>query len=89
MVKMEMFTTIKTLWKQGHNKSEIARITGHDWKTVSKIIKQLQVGQEEPIKQPHPRLLDPHKEAVLEWIESGLSAVRIHEKVVKLGQGIG
>ena len=31
-----MYITIETLWKQGYNKSEIARLTNHDWKTISK-----------------------------------------------------
>ena len=39
MLGVAMYTTIKTLKELGRNKSEIARITGHDWKTVSKVIK--------------------------------------------------
>ena len=34
-----MITTIKTLWELGKSKSEIARLTSHDWKTVHKAIK--------------------------------------------------
>lgn len=36
-----MYTTIKTLRKLGENKSEITRITGHDWKTIHKVIKDI------------------------------------------------
>lgn len=36
-----MYTTIKTLWEKTKNKTEIARITGHDWKTVAKVIKNI------------------------------------------------
>ena len=89
MVTIAMYTTIKTLWEQGHNKCEISRLTGHDWKTVSKIIAQLKNGQEIPIKKPHPRLLDPYKENILEWIEEGLSGIRIREKILEMGQSVG
>jgi len=89
MVKIEMYTTIKTLWQQGQNKCEISRLTDHDWKTVSKIIGQIKDGQEAPIKKPHPRLMDPYKDKVLEWIEDGLSAVRMHEKVLEMGAAVG
>ncbi len=33
MLRVAMYTTIRTLKELGNNKSEIARITGHDWKT--------------------------------------------------------
>ena len=44
MLGVGMYTTIKTLWKKGNNKSLIARATGHDWKTVDKVIKKLEKG---------------------------------------------
>jgi hypothetical protein len=50
MVGVAMYTTIKTLWELGESKSEIARITGHDWKTVSRVIKNIQSGHEEPAR---------------------------------------
>ena len=81
MLGEAMYTTIQTLWKKGLNKSEISRATGHDWKTVTKVIKKLESGQSWPEKKPHPCLLDPHKEIILELIEKGLSAVRIHEEL--------
>jgi len=31
-----MYITIKSLWERHKNKSMIARLTGHDWKTVAK-----------------------------------------------------
>ncbi len=43
-----MYTTIKTLWERTKNKTEIARLTGHDWKTVAKVIKNLEKGIETP-----------------------------------------
>ena len=52
-----MITTIKTLWELGKSKSEIARLTSHDWKTVHKAIKLIEAGKNYPEKKPHPRLL--------------------------------
>ncbi len=37
-----MYMQIKTLWDLGKNKTEIARLTGHDWKTVAKVIKGIE-----------------------------------------------
>jgi transposase-like protein len=58
MLGVGMYITIKTLWNQGANKSQIAKTTGHDWKTVAKVIKKIQAGIEYPQKQAHPRKLD-------------------------------
>ena len=76
-----MYTTIKTLWERKNNKTEIARSTGHDWKTVAKVIKSISVGKESPTKKSHPRILDPYKEEILEWLEQGLTGVRIFEEL--------
>jgi hypothetical protein len=40
MVGAAMYTTIKTLKELGKSKSDITRITGHDWKTVQKVIRR-------------------------------------------------
>jgi transposase len=85
MLGEAMYTTIKTLWKKGLNKSEIVRATGHDWKTVSKVLKKQAAGETWPEKKPHPCLLDPHKEKVLKLLEQKLSAVRIHQELVACG----
>jgi len=85
MIGVAMYTTIKTLWKRHKNKSLIARLTGHDWKTVAKVIKEAEAGKEYPTKKPHPRILDPLKEQIMEWIEEGLTGVRIFEKLQKQG----
>lgn len=89
MLGEAMYTTIKTLWEKGHNKSEIARLTGHDWKTVSKAIKAIKLGKRAPIKKPHPRLLEIHHERIMEWLEQDLSALRIREELQKEGFTIG
>ena len=89
MIGVAMYTTIKTLWKQKYNKSQIATITGHNWRTVSKIIKRIESGVEVPIKKPHPKKLDKYKEQIIEWLEEGLTGIRIKEKLVSRGQHIG
>ena len=89
MIGVAMYITIKSLWEKHKNKSLIARLTGHDWKTVAKRIKEIEEGKEYPIKKPHPRILDYHKEQILEWLEENLSGVRIHEKMQEEGVKVG
>ena len=89
MIGVAMYITIKSLWERHKNKSLIARLTGHDWKTVSKRIKEIEEGEEYLAKKPHPRILDDHKEQILEWLEENLSGVRIHEKMQAEGVKVG
>jgi len=84
-----MYITIKSLWERHKNKSMIARLTGHDWKTVAKRIKEIEEGKEYIAQKPHPRVLDDHKEQILEWLEENLSGVRIHEKMQEEGVKVG
>ena len=65
MIGVAMYITIKSLWGKHKNKSLIARMTGHDWKTVAKRIKEIEEGKEYPTKNPHPRILDSHKEQIM------------------------
>ena len=85
MLGIEMYITIKTLWQMGKSKRKISKITGHDRKTVRKIIKQIEMGIEHPVKVPHPSKLDSHKDFILEWLEEDLSGVRIHENLLSKG----
>ena len=80
-----MFITIKTLWEKGRNKSEISRQTGHDWKTINKIVRQIQKGRKCPEQKERIKKLDPYKEKILEFLEKGLSGVRIHEELFIMG----
>lgn len=89
MLREAMYTTIKTLWSKGHSKSEIARLTGHDWKTVAKVVKAFQAGKLLPDKKPHPCLLEAHHEQLIEWIEGGLTAVRMQEELLREGIKVG
>lgn len=78
MLGVAMYTTIETLYKRGLNKTAIARATRHDWKTVNKVINAIKLGQL-PEKKPHPSQVRDYKEQILEYLDSGLSGVRIHE----------
>ncbi|MGB2783535.1 MAG: IS21 family transposase [Atribacterota bacterium] len=89
MIGVAMYITIKSLWERHKNKSMIARLTGHDWKTVAQKIKEIEAGTECPKKKPHPRILDSHKEQIMKWLEDNLSGVRIHEKMKEEGVKVG
>lgn len=80
-----MYITIKSLWERHKNKSLIAKMTGHDWKTVAKRIKEIEGGKEYLAKKPHPRILDPYQEQIMKWLEEDLSGARIHEKLMEEG----
>lgn len=88
MLEFFMHITIESLWKLGHNKSEISRLTHHDWKTVNKVIKSLEAGGF-PVKKPHPKVLDDFKPQILEFIEKGLTGIRIFEELRSLGANVG
>jgi len=51
MIGVAMYITIKTLWERCRNKSKIARLTGHDWKTVARMIKAIEEGKKLPVNQ--------------------------------------
>ena len=89
MIGVEMYITIKSLWERHKNKSLIAKLTGHDWKTVAKKIKEIEEGKEYPTKKPHPRILDPYREQIMKWLEDNLSGVKIHEKIQEEGIKVG
>jgi len=80
-----MYTTIKTLWDKGHNKSEIARMLKHDWKTVAKVIKKVEAGEEVPVKKPHPKILNSYHELILELMSKGLKGLKIHDRLQEKG----
>ena len=74
-----MHTTIKTLYKRGSNKSEIARILGIDRKTVRNVLNK---PEDEPIeKKPHPSIYDPYREYIEKKLSMGLTAKRIFQDI--------
>ena len=85
MLGVAMWTTIKTLKEQGKNKAQIARITGHDWKTVDKVIRKLESGENNPQSKTRKNIVTLYKEDILELLEKGLSGVRIHEELIAKG----
>ena len=89
MIGVAMYTTIETLWKKHKNKALIARLTGHDWKTVAKRVKEIEQGKEYQPKKPHPKILDLYHEQIIEWLEENLSGIRIHEKIQQKGAKVG
>ncbi len=89
MIGIAMKTTIETLFEQGKNKSEISRITGHDWKTVAKVIKNKQLGIPWPSKKRQPSKLDPYKSYIMEKMENQITYYRIWEKLRKKGLSVG
>lgn len=82
-----MHITIESLWKLGHSKSEISRLTKHDWKTIDKVIKSLAAGSY-PKKKDHPKLLDEYKEQIISFMEKQLTGVRIYEELKLLGVSV-
>jgi len=80
-----LYTTIKTLWELGKNKTEIARLTGHDWKTVAKVIKNAEKGIEKPKYNERGSIIEPYRDEVIKLLERGLTGVRIHEELKYMG----
>ena len=77
MLEVAMQTTIKTLFKKGLSKSEIARTLGVDRKTVRKVLN----APDDVIvqKRPHPSVLDEYKEYIEAKVLLDLSATRIFQ----------
>ncbi|MRS05329.1 transposase, partial [bacterium] len=75
ILEVAMHTTIRTLFKRGVSKSEIARMLGVDRKTVRKVLNK---PEDEPIqKKPHPSMLDTHREYIESKLALDLTAARI------------
>ena len=78
------YMTIITLWKQGHSKRTIAKLLGHDRKTVRKIIKNYEEkGIEQPVKLNKSSVVSSYKDEIIRYLEQGLSGVRIFEELQK------
>ena len=66
MIGVAMYITIISLWKRHKNKSLITRMTGHDWKTVAKRIKEIEEGKEYLARKLLTKMLDPYQEKIIE-----------------------
>ena len=81
MIEIGYFMTIITLYKQGESQRKIARLVGHDRKTVRRIIKLYkEKGVIEPIRKQKESSLDGYKELIIELMEKDISGVRIADK---------
>ena len=77
-----MQTTIKTLFSKGYNKSDIANILGINRKTVRKILKETELkGFVE--RKERTSSIDEYKEYINIQTSKGLTAVRIHQDLIK------
>jgi transposase len=87
MIEGFMYKTIIHLWKNGHSKKAIAKSTGHDIKTIRKIITGYEtsgVTSASFNKQPFAILTD-YEPRILELLEQNLSNLRIYEEIQKIG----
>ncbi|WP_434087767.1 IS21 family transposase [Caloranaerobacter azorensis] len=75
-----MYTTIKTLFDKGYNKTQIANMLGIDRGTVRNVLKGIENG-EEIKRKPVPSILDPYKEIINTKINQELSAKRIFQDI--------
>jgi transposase len=85
MLKLDDFHTLKELHKQGLSKSEIARQTGYNRRTVSKYVE----AKDPPVSKKRsakPSKLDAHKEYIIQRLNSGsLTATRIYSEIQARG----
>ena len=59
-----MQTTIKTLFKKGYSKAQIARTLKVSRNTVRAVLKSEERGEEVLEKRPHPSMLDEYREFI-------------------------
>lgn len=83
MLEVYMQTTIKTLYEQGYNKSQIARMLNIDRKTVRNVIKSRENGCEEVPRKEYFSQFDPYENYILAKMEKGLTIKRIYQDLVR------
>jgi transposase len=83
MLGVEMYYAVKTLLDRGKNLSEISRVLGIDRKTVRKIRDRLKEGKISPPEFSRKSVLEPYKDEIIEYLSEGLSAVLIHQKLLR------
>ncbi len=77
-----MHITIKTLYEKGYNKTQIAGIVGCRRKTVRRALERMARGEEIKRKKV-PSIVEPYEEYIRRKVSQRLTAVRIHEDLVK------
>jgi len=85
MIDMEEWFTMKEMHREGMSISAIAKVTGHDRKTVRKHIRTNEP-QKYSKREPKTSLLDPYKDYVLQRVkEHNLTSMRILREIVGMG----
>lgn len=69
MLNMSQVNIIRDLGKKGYRKSEIAKITGRDPKTITKYLNEEDFSPKPPLVKKKDSKLDPFKPAINEWLE--------------------
>jgi transposase len=82
MLEVAMQTTIKTLYKKGYSKAQIARTLKVSRNTVRAVLKSEERGEEELKKRPHPSMLDKHREFIEIQLTKELSIQRIYQDLI-------
>jgi transposase len=86
MIGIAMYTTIITLHKQGNSCRAISRLTGHNRKTIGKIVKSYrEEGNELPTEYKRKSKLHDWHQEIVNYLEHNLSVVRIKEELNNLG----
>lgn len=83
MLEVHMQTTIKTLYEQGYNKSQIARILNVDRKTVRKVIGSQESGYSEVPRKEYASQFDPYEDYILAKMDKGLTIQRIYQDLIR------
>lgn len=83
-----MKTTIKTLYQNGYNKTQIGRMLGIDRKTIRKVLRKAAPGKERKNKEDSekgvwPSMLDEYREYLEIELSKELSITRIHQDLQK------
>lgn len=78
-----MQTTIKTLLKKGYSQTYIAKTLHVSRKTIRKIIRSQERGENELEKKPHPSVLDEYREYIEIQVNKGLSKQRIYQDLIR------
>lgn len=75
-----MYTTIKTLFDKGYNKTQVADMLGIDRGTVRNVLKRIENGEEIKRKEVGS-ILDPYKEIIHIKVNQELSSKRIFQDI--------
>jgi len=89
MIRIAMFMTIITLWQRGESQRKIASSLGCSRDAIrSAIAKFKKYGFELPVRNNRSNKMDAYKEQVIEYLEKGLSSIRIYEELGSKGAAV-